>query len=38
VINIIADLVETGTISQARIDESVKRIETLKDQLPRTRQ
>ena len=34
-INIIADLVEDGTLSEARIDESVARIEAFKKRLPR---
>ncbi|HEX8760286.1 MAG TPA: hypothetical protein VF734_10005 [Pseudonocardiaceae bacterium] len=34
-INIIAGLVEDGTISPARIDESVRRIEALKKRLSR---
>jgi hypothetical protein len=33
-INIIADVVESGTISQARIEESVKRNEALKISFP----
>ena len=34
-INIIAGLVEDGTISRTRIDESVRRIEALKKRLSR---